>query len=81
MAEISYRLHRYPPVVIQHAVWLYLRFTLSYRDVEELLAKKFNNSAKMRAHRKETFVCCKIGADDNRPLPSGHALTGPFFGN
>src|SRR4029077_4448396 len=29
-----------PPVVIQHAVWLYLRFTLSYRDVEELLAER-----------------------------------------
>ena len=39
MAEISYR-HRFPPVVIQHAVWLYLRFTLSYRDVEELLAER-----------------------------------------
>jgi hypothetical protein len=34
MAEISYRRHRFPPVIIQHAVWLYLRFTLSYRDVE-----------------------------------------------
>jgi transposase-like protein len=31
MAEISYRRHRFPPVVIKHAVWLYLRFTLSYR--------------------------------------------------
>ena len=40
MAEISYRRHRFPPVVIQHAVWLYLRFTLSYRDVEELLAER-----------------------------------------
>jgi hypothetical protein len=39
MAEISYRRHRFPPVIIQHAVWLYLRFTLSYRDVEELLAE------------------------------------------
>ena len=38
MTEISYRRHRFPPVIIQHAVWLYLRFTLSYRDVEELLA-------------------------------------------
>ena len=37
MALISYRRHRFLPVVIQHAVWLYLRFTLSYRDVEELL--------------------------------------------
>lgn len=40
MSELSYRRHRFPPVVIQHAVWLYLRFTLSYRDVEELLAER-----------------------------------------
>src|SRR5712671_2165799 len=40
MAEISYRRHRFPTVVIQHAVWLYLRFRLSYRDVEELLAER-----------------------------------------
>ena len=40
MAEISYRRHRFPPVIIQRAVWLYLRFTLSYRDVEELLAER-----------------------------------------
>ena len=40
MAEISFRRHRFPPVIIQHAVWLYLRFTLSYRDVEELLAER-----------------------------------------
>src|SRR5213082_98244 len=40
MAEISYRRHRFPPVIIQHAVWLYLGFTLSYRDVEELLAER-----------------------------------------
>jgi transposase-like protein len=40
MFPISYRRHRFPPTVIQHAVWLYLRFTLSYRDVEELLAQR-----------------------------------------
>ena len=40
MAEICYRRHRFPPVIIQHAIWLYLRFTLSYRDVEELLAER-----------------------------------------
>src|SRR5215469_3917189 len=40
MTDISYRGHRFPPIVIQHAVWLYLRFTLSYRDVEELLAER-----------------------------------------
>ena len=37
---LSYRRHRFPLVVIQHAVWLYLRFTLSYRDVEDLLVER-----------------------------------------
>jgi putative transposase len=40
MAEISYRRHRFPPAIIHHAVWVYLRFTLSYRDVEELLVER-----------------------------------------
>jgi transposase-like protein len=30
----------FPPEIIQYAIWLYLRFTLSYRDVEELLAER-----------------------------------------
>ena len=40
MQPISYARHRFPPEVIRHAVWLYLRFTLSYRDVEELLTER-----------------------------------------
>src|ERR671921_1873589 len=40
MPPISYARHQFPPVVIQHAVWLYLRFTLSYRDIEDLLAER-----------------------------------------
>src|SRR5256885_5873647 len=40
MDQPSDRRHRFPPPVIQHAIWLYLRFTLSYRDVEELLAER-----------------------------------------
>ncbi len=35
----SYRGHRYPAEIISHAVWLYYRFSLSLRDVEELLAE------------------------------------------
>jgi transposase-like protein len=50
MAEISYRRHRFPPVIIQHAVWLYLRFTLSYRDVEELLAEYRSMGLEMEVH-------------------------------
>ena len=38
--RLCYRRHRFPPEIIQHAIWLYLRFTLSYRDVEELLAER-----------------------------------------
>ena len=38
MKLISYARHRFPSDIIRHAVWLYLRFTLSYRDVEDLLA-------------------------------------------
>jgi DDE domain len=33
----SYKNHRFPAEIIRHAVWLYSRFCLSYRDVEELL--------------------------------------------
>src|SRR6516225_10472846 len=40
MPPFCYRRHRFPPEIIQHAIWLYLRFTLSYRDVEELLADR-----------------------------------------
>jgi putative transposase len=40
MQPISYDRHRFPPEVIRHAIWLYVRFTLSYRDVEELLAER-----------------------------------------
>src|SRR5258708_31007655 len=40
MDQLPYRRHRFPPSIIQHAIWLYLRFTLSYRDVEDLLAER-----------------------------------------
>ena len=40
MRPISFKRHRFPPDVIRYAVWLYFRFTLSVRDVEELLAQR-----------------------------------------
>ena len=40
MQPISFKRHRFPPDVIRYAVWLYFRFTLSIRDVEELLAQR-----------------------------------------
>lgn len=35
-----YRGYRFPPEIISHSVWLYHRFSLSFRDVEDLLAKR-----------------------------------------
>ncbi len=40
MQKISYARYRFPPVIIQHAVWLYFRFPLSYRDIEDLVAER-----------------------------------------
>jgi transposase-like protein len=40
MQLISYARHQFPAEIIRHATWLYLRFTLSYRDVEELLVER-----------------------------------------
>jgi transposase-like protein len=37
---ISFKRHRFPAYVIRHAVWLYFRFSFSFRDVEELLAQR-----------------------------------------
>ena len=36
----SYRSYRFPPEIISHAVWLYYRFCLSFRDTEDLLAQR-----------------------------------------
>jgi putative transposase len=36
----DYKGFRFPPEIISHAVWLYFRFSLSFRDVEELLAQR-----------------------------------------
>ena len=37
---ISFARPQFPLAIIRHAVWLYVRFTLSYRDVEDLLAER-----------------------------------------
>jgi transposase-like protein len=37
---ISFARHQFPPAIIRHAVWPYIRFTLSYRDAEDLLAER-----------------------------------------
>ena len=40
MKPISFKRHRFPPEIVRHAIWLYARFTLSFRDIEELLAER-----------------------------------------
>jgi putative transposase len=40
MRPISYKRHRFPKDVIRYAVWLYFRFTMSFRDVEDLMAER-----------------------------------------
>src|SRR6478735_5006117 len=40
MITISFARHQFPPAIIRHAVWLYARFTLSYREVEDLLTER-----------------------------------------
>ncbi len=39
-STLSYRGHRFPPEIITHAVWLYYRFCLSLRHIEDLLAER-----------------------------------------
>ena len=40
MRPISFKRHRFPSDIIRHSIWLYARFTLSFRDVEEMLAER-----------------------------------------
>jgi hypothetical protein len=40
MDKFSYRRRRFPSIVIQQAVWLYFRFALIYRDVEDIFAER-----------------------------------------
>jgi len=40
MRQLSFKRHRFPPEIIRHSIWLYARFTLSFRDVEEMLKKR-----------------------------------------
>ena len=36
----TYKRHRFPPDIISYSVWLYYRFNLSHRDIEDLLAER-----------------------------------------
>ncbi len=40
MIPLGFKRHRFAPIIIRHSIWLYARFTLSLRDIEELLAER-----------------------------------------
>ena len=66
MHPISFKRHRFPPDVIRYAVWLYFRFTLSIRDVEELLAQR-GIEASREAVRCWTLKFGRLFAHNLRP--------------
>src|ERR1700704_1607128 len=68
MVELSYRRHRFPPAVIQHAIWLYLRFTLSYRDVEDLLVEVSYETVRRWVLKFGPLIARKLR--QRRPRPS-----------
>jgi putative transposase len=52
-----YRRHRFPAEVISHCVWLYFRFSVSYRDVEEMMAMR----GLLLTHETIRYWCLKFG--------------------
>jgi putative transposase len=52
-----YKRHRFPAEIISHCVWLYYRFSLSYRDVEELMADR----GVTLSHEAVRYWCRKFG--------------------
>ena len=55
--ESLYKRHRFPAAIIQHAVWLYFRFNLSHRDIEDLLAQR----GVLVTHESIRLWCNKFG--------------------
>ena len=70
-----YKRHRFPPPIIQHALWLYYRFNLSIRDVEDLLAER-NVSVSYEAIR---LWVNKFGPKFARRLKRKHPGYGDTF--
>jgi putative transposase len=70
-----YKRHRFPPEIIQHAVWLYHRFNLSTRDVEDLLAER---GISVSYETIRTW-CQKFGPKYAKRLRRRHAGFGDTF--
>ena len=59
MRQLFFKRHRFPPDIIRHSIWLYARFTLSYRDVEEMLAERGLNISYKTVRR--WLLKCHLG--------------------
>jgi hypothetical protein len=59
MRIISFKRHRFPPEIIRHAIWLYARFTLNLRDVEDLLAERGLTAAACSSNFNHQGSCDK----------------------
>ncbi len=70
-----YKRHRFPPDVISYAVWLYHRFNLSHRDIEDLLAERGITVS----HKSIRLWCIKFGTQFARRLHRKHAGFGDTF--
>jgi putative transposase len=64
----TYKRHRFPPDIISYAVWLYCRFNLSHRDIEDLLAERGITVS----HESIRLWCIKFGAVYARRLKRRH---------
>ena len=74
MQKISFDRHRFPPELIVHAVWLYGNFTLSFRDVEDLLAERGFDVSYETVRRWFLKFGAQLSTNlrTNRPTPSDH---------
>ena len=70
-----YKRHRFPPEIIQYAVWLYHRFNLSARDIEDLLAER----GIVVSHESIRLWCIKFGPRYARRLKRRHQGYGDTF--
>ena len=70
-----YKRHRFPPEIIQHAVWLYHRFNLSARDIEDLLAER----GIAVSYESIRLWCIKFGSKYAKRLRRRHQGYGDTF--
>ena len=74
MKKISYSGYRFPPDIIQQAILLYLRFSLSLRDVEDLLAERGVTVSYETIRRWVNHFGPLIAADLRKRRPKPHAI-------